>query len=339
MTDDSSSIVVASGRLSGGMAASAAMRTVASLSCSAPRTAWATSVVDASRRARAARRCGHPSSAPTAPCVQQGRAASMHAQAADRVGERHLQRCAAAGEERLRRASPARRARMAESRCIGPMVRAVDAIEDRRLRPHAEHGDRLGTHLVVAGGAAGVPCDALRRLGGADAQVGVDRAPDERLAGEPALERGSQLRERALDAAIVVDRARGLGDDNSSWSARKRATPASFRRRSATTAARRTPRDGLVESADDRVRGADARERERAGVPEVHVLVVVRREHRHDRLDRRPVSDAAERLGGEESHARRRIAEQSGSASTQPRRSEDRPAASRPARGSPRHRP
>jgi hypothetical protein len=51
-------------------------------------------------------------------------------------------------------------------------------------------------------------------------------------------------------------------------------------------------------------------ERERAGVAQVHVLVVVLGKHLDDRRDRRRMPNASERFGREEARTRPRVMEQ-----------------------------
>jgi len=186
----------------------------------------------------------------------------------------------------------------------------VHTVEDRRLRPDAECLDRLHAQLVRRVGPSGVRRDALRRLGRADAKVRVDGAAHERLVVDLALERRGERRKRTLDAPVIVDRACRLGDDvlvligEEARHARVLHPAQGDDRRDAHAAVR------VRGQRRDLIRRADARQRERASVAKVDVLVVVRREHRDDRLDGRPILDATEGLGGEESYARRRVTQQ-----------------------------
>src|SRR5687767_13097689 len=63
----------------------------------------------------------------------------------------------------------------------------------------------------------------------------------------------------------------------------------------------------MISQRDHRFVYANSRERERAGMSQVDVFVIVFGEHCDKRLDRWPVPDATERLGGEEPWARHRV--------------------------------
>ena len=125
-----------------------------------------------------------------------------------------------------------------------------------------------------------------------------------------AVERSGERRQRGVDAAVVVDRTCCLGHDvlvligEEARHARVLHPAQRDDRRDAHGAV------GMAGQRRDLVRRANAGQRERARVPEVHVLVVVRRQHRDDRLDGRPILDATECLGGEEPRARRSVAQQ-----------------------------
>ena len=151
-----------------------------------------------------------------------------------------------------------------------------------------------------------------QRLGRTDLQVRADRAAQERLAARcPSCRaaRASAGSAASIDPSSLMARA-ASSTIASSLSVRNRATsgaaqPAQRDDGGDAHAARRVRR----ERAEGR-RVADAREREAAGVPEEHVLVVVGGQHRDDRRRRRLVGDAAERLGREEAGARRAVGEE-----------------------------
>ena len=89
----------------------------------------------------------------------------------------------------------------------------------------------IASARISPAGAVAANAASRARLGGADAQVGVDRAADERLAAEPALvqRRASCGSAPAMTPSSLIARAASV-TTHSSLSARKRATPASFRR-------------------------------------------------------------------------------------------------------------
>ena len=189
----------------------------------------------------------------------------------------------------------------------GRELGAVHAIEWRRRRPDAERRNRFEAQRLRHAAPRREGGDTTRVFGAAEAQVRADRAPQQRLARESrVVEEARQRRQRAGDAALVVDRPRRFGDDE--------LVRVGEVLRDAFTAKAPERDDGGKTDAARRVRvksvhrgDAEPRQRERAGVAEVHVLVVVLREHVHERGrdTRLGAADSAERFGGEEPHARR----------------------------------
>jgi hypothetical protein len=118
------------------------------------------------------------------------------------------------------------------------------------------------------------------------------------------------LRERVRDTAVVVDGTRRLGHHQLVAVTQEHCgarVPHAPERdyRGETHGSRR-----VLGERDHGFGSTDPCEREGAGMPQIHVLVIVCREHLDDRCNRRPVRDAAERFGREKARPRRRIAQQ-----------------------------
>jgi hypothetical protein len=102
---------------------------------------------------------------------------------------------------------------IAESRCIGPM--AVPSTRSRIDGFGHTPSTAIASARISSLPAVPPAYAATRRAASAvpTRRFGVDRAANERLVRELAVERRGELRQSALDATIIVDRAGGLGRD------------------------------------------------------------------------------------------------------------------------------
>ena len=90
---------------------------------------------------------------------------------------------------------------------------AIHAVERRRLFPEAQAGQRFLAHRAVGGIVEGKREQPRGRLGRAEAEVGVERAAQDRLAARLRLQQRGERRQRGGNRALVVNRAHGLLDD------------------------------------------------------------------------------------------------------------------------------
>ena len=158
------------------------------------------------------------------------------------------------GDPHSRRVFHGRRLHESKNRGLGlggvsrlglAQIDAIHAIHRRRIGPYAHRRRRLHAHRLRPGRMTGEGRDTRQRLCRSNLQVRADGATDERFADSALVaEEPRQRRQRRLDRPVVVDRARRLGDDRLVAVGQEARHLRARRRRSATMAAMRTPRDG-----------------------------------------------------------------------------------------------